>query len=268
MRAFMFVHPRAALIVAHPGHELRLHHWLEKTHPTVFVLTDGSGATGQPRTQSTRALLERVGALEGSLLGPLTDEGIYRDMLECDVAETTAITLRLGNALAAGHFEVVVADPWEGYNPTHDVCQVVADLAVEVSEATSGVSIQSYTYDLTATTSSSSDQDVLIPVDEDAYQRKLASALAYDELRIEATAMLSAQGSVSMQTEILHPRTATPLVPTCSEKAWYETHGELRVAQGRYPTVLRYEQHVAPFLRALITSVRSSVESTLHEMSR
>lgn len=32
---------RAALVVAHPGHELRVYGWLEQARPRVFVLTDG-----------------------------------------------------------------------------------------------------------------------------------------------------------------------------------------------------------------------------------
>ena len=34
---------RAVLVVAHPGHELRVHGWLELARPTVCILTDGSG---------------------------------------------------------------------------------------------------------------------------------------------------------------------------------------------------------------------------------
>jgi hypothetical protein len=35
---------RAALVIAHPGHELRALHWLRLSRPCVFVLTDGSGS--------------------------------------------------------------------------------------------------------------------------------------------------------------------------------------------------------------------------------
>src|SRR6267142_6198654 len=45
---------RAALVVAHPSHELRVHGWLQMCHPWVLVLTDGSGRTGEPRLLSTR----------------------------------------------------------------------------------------------------------------------------------------------------------------------------------------------------------------------
>src|SRR5262245_41002456 len=44
-------------LFAHPGHELRVHHFLEQAAPTVAVLTDGSGSTGQPRLDESRELL-------------------------------------------------------------------------------------------------------------------------------------------------------------------------------------------------------------------
>jgi hypothetical protein len=53
---------RPALIIAHPGHELRVHHWIEKTRPLVLVLTDGSGRTTQSRLASTTRILEQAGA--------------------------------------------------------------------------------------------------------------------------------------------------------------------------------------------------------------
>lgn len=40
---------RAGLMIAHPGHELLVHGWLEVAHPRVFVLTDGSGRCAQSR---------------------------------------------------------------------------------------------------------------------------------------------------------------------------------------------------------------------------
>jgi hypothetical protein len=47
----------SALIIAHPGHEIRVHGWLERAKPVVYVLTDGSGRSGQSRLASTARLL-------------------------------------------------------------------------------------------------------------------------------------------------------------------------------------------------------------------
>src|SRR5438552_300306 len=68
---------RAALVIAHPGHELRVHAWVELARPLAFVLTDGSGHTGQSRLASTSRLLERTGAAPGGIYGRLTDRALY-----------------------------------------------------------------------------------------------------------------------------------------------------------------------------------------------
>src|SRR5256885_1892784 len=49
---------RAAVVVAHPGHELRVHGFLCAFRPLLLVLTDGSGRGGASRLPSTSALLE------------------------------------------------------------------------------------------------------------------------------------------------------------------------------------------------------------------
>src|SRR5215469_10219464 len=68
---------RAALVIAHPGHELRVHHWLERAKPQVFVLTDGSGLTDSSRTHRTEVLLELANAAKGPMFGSLSDQQLY-----------------------------------------------------------------------------------------------------------------------------------------------------------------------------------------------
>ena len=58
------IRKRCALVVAHPGHELRVYGWLALRKPDVYILTDGSGHTGNSRLDSwateedVRCLLE------------------------------------------------------------------------------------------------------------------------------------------------------------------------------------------------------------------
>src|SRR4051812_14623688 len=68
---------KAALVVGHPGHELRVHHWLESAQPRVFVLTDGSGSRNEGRIESTTEILRRTGSTSGSIYGAFTDCRIY-----------------------------------------------------------------------------------------------------------------------------------------------------------------------------------------------
>jgi len=60
------------LLHAHPGHELRLFGWMEQYRPTLFLMTDGSGA-GASRTHYSSETVLRAGARIGSAFGMAPD---------------------------------------------------------------------------------------------------------------------------------------------------------------------------------------------------
>ena len=72
----------AALVVAHPGHEVRLHGWLAAARPSVSILTDGSGRSGRPRLDSTSAYLREIGVEAGELYGRFSDRNIYEILFQ------------------------------------------------------------------------------------------------------------------------------------------------------------------------------------------
>ena len=76
---------KTALVIGHPGHELRVFHWLEVMRPAVFVFTDGSGRQGPSRLPSTTRILDQVGAATGLFYGPLTDAAAYTAILDRNV---------------------------------------------------------------------------------------------------------------------------------------------------------------------------------------
>src|SRR5215217_6991055 len=73
------------LILAHPGHELRAHHVMERVRPTVAVLTDGSGSTTTSRLGESRVLIAHAGAKAATTFGPLTDRDAYASLMAADV---------------------------------------------------------------------------------------------------------------------------------------------------------------------------------------
>ena len=91
-------------MIAHPGHELRVHHWLEIAAPQVFVLTDGSGHGGVSRLASTTRLLERAGATPGPIYGRFSDRDLYHALLARDwplfAASSSARAAKRGQSLA------------------------------------------------------------------------------------------------------------------------------------------------------------------------
>src|SRR4051812_15846984 len=60
---------KAALIVAHPGHDLVVYHWVGRHRPLSCCPTDGSGGKARSRLPSTTRLLDALGAPKGAVLG-------------------------------------------------------------------------------------------------------------------------------------------------------------------------------------------------------
>ncbi|MCU1246578.1 MAG: uncharacterized protein JWN02_2488 [Acidobacteria bacterium] len=236
----------AALFVAHPGHELRLHGWLELVSPVTFVLTDGSGHTSTSRLPSTTRLLKACGARPGSIYGRFSDRDVYRAILDRQVETFAATVSELAAELETEGVTHVVADSWELYNPSHDLCRVMADLAVEVIHERSGAVIGTFDFD-TVHPRKPGVGAVTIVLDDAALERKLAAARGYVELRNEYEAALT-EGVELLRAEILHPA-ATPAAPT--NRPYYETHGEHQVALGYYTEVVRYRSHFLPLLERL-----------------
>lgn len=244
---------RAALVVAHPGHELRVHRWLELARPVVFVLTDGSGSDGVSRLPSTTALLDRAGATAGSIYGRLTDRELYRATLGGDLRLFTALVDELARGLA--DVDVVAGDAVEGYNPGHDVCRLLLNAAVLRLEA-EGRRIDNYDFPLVGSPddcpSGERGEALRLDLDDEALHRKLAAAQAYPELAGEVEAALAAHGSDRFRVECLRPaRYGLDIAPLFSHPPFYETHGEKRVALGLYDHVIRFQAHLAPLAAGL-----------------
>lgn len=111
--------PRAALVIAHPGHELRVHGWLEAARPSVCVLTDGSGRTGRPRLDSTTKVLDAAGARRGAVYGPFSDGRLYAALLEHEHSPFIRLVEGLASTFVRERVRVVAGDAEEGYNPSH-----------------------------------------------------------------------------------------------------------------------------------------------------
>jgi len=113
-----------ALVMAHPGHELKVFGWLSECKPRTHILTDGSGG-GPSRLHSTAKLLHRTGVVPGEVFGPVSDADMYRAILE----QRIPLFLEVVDGLAASFIEhdtdLVAGDAVEGFNPTHDLCRAL-----------------------------------------------------------------------------------------------------------------------------------------------
>ncbi len=230
----------AVLVVGHPGHELRLHRWLELRRPRVHVLTDGSGPDRPGRLEQTTAVLAGAGATPGAIYGRFTDRAVYAALLAGDARAFCALVDELADDLH--NADCVVADAAEGYNPTHDLCRMIVDAAVRRL----GRRVPSYEFSL-APDAAPRSPAVALELDDDAFDRKLAAARGYRGLEAEV-AEIAQRGLDVLACEVLS--VAAP-APEFAEPPFYEAFGAARVAEGRYAETIRYRPHVARVAAAL-----------------
>jgi hypothetical protein len=267
----------AAVVVAHPGHEVRIHGWLERETPLVFVLTDGAGRAGLPRIDATAEYLKRFGMRPGCVFARFTDAEIYGLVLARDFAPFLRLSEELAEAFVGAGVGRVAGDASEGYNTTHDIARLVTNAAVEMAGRASGRRLDNYSFTLIKRPDHcpepSRAEAVWLRLDDETFARKLDAAFEfYPELAAEARDTLRGEGDRVVvdyfkldddehaatdlsgldmfRVECLRP-VSTCDRPFDSEKPYYERRGEERVAEGLYERVIRYREHMRPLADAL-----------------
>jgi len=246
------------LIVAHPGHELRILGWLEQARPLVCVLTDGSGSSGEGRLDSTTRVLRHTRSDAGGVYGRMSDRDVYSALLEHDHDRFLRLADDLAETLLAHQADCVVGDAIEGFNPSHDVCRLVINAAVRMVSRERQGPLPSYDYLLVGPPSQCPEHlrhgAFTLELDDVALGRKLEAARGYPELAAEVDAALARFGLEPFRTECLRP--SDPMERygwDPREVPYYERYGEERVAAGVYRYVLRFREHVLPLADALWT---------------
>ena len=248
--------PATALVVAHPGHELRVFRWMEKFRPICCCITDGSGGNATSRIGSTGALLGKVGVSPGPIFGRYPDKEIYQLLLDGNVEVFAQLADELADFLTTAGITYVAGDAVEGFNPTHDVCRFVIDGAVERVRKRTGRVIQNHDFVVDgqpdACPESLRDGLTRLDLDEDSLDRKIEAALAYAELREEVDRALGRFGRAAFGVEYLRPATTEIMLDQFDrELPIYERYGQIRVYERRYDDIIRYRQHVLPVRQAL-----------------
>ena len=167
---------RVAVVVAHPGHELIVYHWMEEHHPIYCCLTDGSGGGATSRLSSTTRLLNTIGASAGPIYGRYPDKQVYRLLLEGRVDVFVALAKELASALEEAGVDCVAGDAVEGFNPAHDVCRLIIDGAVLIVRRRTGRDVRNYDFLLDGPHEPSRPGSIVVRLDEVALERKLAAA--------------------------------------------------------------------------------------------
>src|SRR3954465_5697195 len=98
------------LIIAHPGHELRLFDWMERQRPLVFILSDGSGGAQSSRLDYSVSAIRAAGAslIEGSRRRSAREW--YAAILAGDIAAFTQTVDAIAAAALRQETPLVVCD--------------------------------------------------------------------------------------------------------------------------------------------------------------
>ena len=241
---------RMLLLMAHPGHELMLHHWMERHRPMVFALSDGSGSLGVARAERSRHVIEASGATTGPVFGLLPDADWYRAIVAQDIAPFMGVI----EAMTASGTEApfaVVSDSIEYFNPLHDLCCVVAHIVTKRINAHGGERVQHLDYPIEATSDREPSEQLVLG--GPALARKHAAIANYDELKREIERRSAGMNLSDLGRETLHPARCLEMWPKdLGFEPLYEKYGRLRVGSGVYRDVITYSEHVRPLAIQLI----------------
>jgi len=233
---------RCAIVVAHPGHELRVYGWLASRKPDVYILTDGSGHTDTSRLDSSAQLVDGAGATRGAIFGRLTDREAYAAILGGNSDLFASLAAELAEGFVTRDVRTVVGDAVEGYNPAHDICRLLIDAAVSIAR-TRGAVIENY--DFAVVDKWASDPQMTVTLDDEAFEAKMGAVRAYERMRQEVDALVERDGLDAFRSERFRLRAPGSSLAPRDAKPFYETHGERQVEAGIYRDVVRYREHVA-----------------------
>jgi hypothetical protein len=250
------------LIAAHPGHELLLWKWLRNERPDVVVLTNGAGSNEAPRLAPTADNLAQAGAnWISQVVSPVADAEIYQALLDGDAGMFAQWVERLTAYVISQGIECIVADEAEDYNPSHDLCRLLANQVAGHATAR-GHPILSFGYPTVGhpspPTRLSVENHLVVELDAQELQAKLADMRGYaqhfgGQLQRELDSFIAEFGEEAYGRECLFAARPTRYEEADAPvaKPFFEIAGEQRVAAGVYKHVIRgtHLQAVADRLR-------------------
>jgi len=187
---------RAALVIAHPGHEVLVHGWMEQAHPLVFVLTSGV----DDAIATTAKIVAQAGAQRSDMFGRCTDRGLRQAMMMGERDRFHAFVQELADVFLTESIDVVVGDAAEGLDPSHDLCRLLIDAAIELVEPIQPA-IRNLEFSLRGTPARPGSYRQLVA--GDAWVRKFTSCRSYAEPIVEVQKMLEDEGLDSLRVESL-----------------------------------------------------------------
>lgn len=244
-----------ALVIAHPGHELRLLGWVGRRRPLVAVLTDGSGSTANSRLHRSEAVFTNLGCTLCPGLEQASDREIYQKILDRDVDFFWRRVELLSHQFHQHEVEQVVSDMREGYSPTHDLAEALTQLAVTLCRLRHGKAPAHFTFPLTGgpgTCPEGRCKSQTLELTDSEFEHKLKTARGYEELAGELAALEESGNLEVFKTEhLFQAGDSVTHDDFLDREPYYETYGRKQVEKGLYSYLLTYRDHIRPLLVAL-----------------
>lgn len=227
------------LLLAHPGHELRIYHWMELNQPLVFFLTDGSGSKETSRIHYSREIIANTGSSVGSVFGELSDRHWYKALAHRDHEFFASVISSIEICIGVRESYRIIADASDGYNPVHDLASAMGAVLQKRLSVHGEPAELSYS---AATAGGKGDLVYELVLDEQARARKRAAVASYLPLADEANLILK-QNPTAMDREFLISQNND--WRQLKHPQWEEI-GRGRVLAGVYESCLTYEDHFLP----------------------
>jgi hypothetical protein len=255
-----------AVIVGHPGHELKVFGWISWFRPRVYVMTDGSGHRGESRLASTARVLAPLAVDTDKIFGLISDADLYRAILSRSVSWFLAAVDLIAESFIANSIDCALADAMEGFNPAHDLCRTLVDAAVAIVNRETSRKVANYEFNLTEWERGRREHHDSrcwhFALDDDTLSEKIKAAREYNELKEEVREAIALRGTEYFRIECLREVTQPFQHWDDSARPDYETCGEQRVAEGAYQSVIRYDEHIVPIVAAIRRHVTANKAST------
>lgn len=274
-----------ALSVAHAGHELRLHGFLEKVKPYIFILSEGKKISDKDSMlmYSWKYIQEVIDKKDsfGILTLPdkeqkvmyIDDLQIYNEIILGNTGFFGMYMSMMIQNIQQKKIDYIVADASEGTSVVHELCRIMTDIVVKYIHNTTGKKIMNYEYSVDKPFDHSLTDDCIhIELDEEMFQRKIIHIISYHpaifqnlkpdvslDMNIVNELRKTKHGALELKKiiEEIHPTFFhNEYIRPCiykepAEKPSYEVQGEKSVARGVYSQVITYAGHIKPLKEKL-----------------
>ncbi len=249
---------KAAVIIGHPGHELRIYKFLKEFTPDVFIITDGSGANNSSRIDNSIRLINALGAKYIDTIQPIPDTLLYEYIIQHNFTAIVALQKSIKALIIQNNYNLIVGDSLEGFNPTHDLCRyLINGIVKEINSDEANELVFNYSFDLDAAPNkiinNHHNNDFYLLLSDKELDDKITAGLNYTELKYEIEKALNLFGKKAFNKEIFWWVENDHSIKNWNECApLYEKYGKERVGNGIYSEVIEFEKNMKPLANLLL----------------